>query len=287
MTTRTVHDTLIDPATLARHLGDPGWVVLDLRHDLAEPEDWGRMQYRRGHVPGARFVHLDDDLSAPKSGSNGRHPLPAPETAASLFGRCGIDDTTQVVCYDQGGGMMAARAWWMLRWLGHRAVAVLDGGFVRWTREGHPVTADVPPTAPRDFRSDACLPIADAGELRASLDARSLAIVDARAPERFRGEVEPLDPVAGHIPGARNRPCQMNLRADATFKDAATLKVEFDALLAGVPLDRVVHQCGSGVTACHNVLAMAIAGFPLTRVYPGSWSEWVADRSRPVATGPA
>ena len=282
-----MHDTLIDPATLARHLGEPGWVVLDLRHDLADPDDWGRFQYRRGHVPGARFVHLDHDLSAPKTGRNGRHPMPSPEAAAALFGRCGIDASTQVVCYDQGGGTMAARAWWMLRWLGHRAVAVLDGGYVRWTREGHPVTTEVPSPAPRDFRAGAPLPTADANEVRASLDARSLAIIDARPAERFRGEVEPMDPVAGHIPGARNRPCTLNLLPDATFKDAATLKAEYDALLSGVPLDRVVHQCGSGVTACHNLLAMAVAGYPMTRLYPGSWSEWVADGTRPVATGAA
>lgn len=280
-----MHDTLIDPATLARHLDDPGWVVLDVRHDLAQPADWGRAQYRAGHVPGARFVHLDTDLSAPKTGSNGRHPLPSPEVAAALFGRLGIGERTQVACYDQNGGMFASRAWWMLRWLGHDAAAVLDGGYDRWVREGRPVSLEVPTPATAAFPIRRRLPVADAGEVRASLASASLAIVDARAPERFRGEVEPMDPVAGHIPGARNRPYALNLRPDATFKDAAALKAEYAALLDGVPLDRVVHQCGSGVTACHNVLAMAVAGYPITRLYPGSWSEWVADRSRPVATG--
>lgn len=282
-----MHDTLIDPATLARHLGDPAWVVLDVRHDLAKPDDWGRDQYRAAHLPGAVFVHLDTDLSAPKTGRNGRHPLPSPEDAAALFGRCGIDARTQVVCYDQNGGMFASRAWWMLRWLGHDAAAVLDGGYDRWVREGRPTTTAVPAPVRRTFPIRSRLPFADAAEVEASLGTRALTIVDARAPERFRGEVEPLDPVAGHIPGAINRPYATNLRPDGTFKDAATLKAEYAALLRDTPLDRVVHHCGSGVTACHSVLAMAVAGYPITRLYPGSWSEWVADRSRPVATGPA
>ncbi|MCC6380416.1 MAG: sulfurtransferase [Burkholderiales bacterium] len=282
-----MHDTLIDPATLASRLGDPGWVVLDARHDLAHPVDWGRGEYRKGHVPGAVFVHLDTDLSAPKNGSNGRHPLPAPDVAAALFGRCGIGAATQVVCYDQDSGMIASRAWWMLRWLGHRAVAVLDGGYARWVREGRRVSTDVPSPKPRALPVGALLPTANAGEVRASLEARAFAIVDARAPERFRGEVEPLDPVAGHIPGARNRPFGRNLGPDGTFRSAAALKADYEEFLRDVPTNRVVHQCGSGVSACHNILAMAVAGYPVTRLYPGSWSEWVADRSRPVATGQA
>lgn len=282
-----MHDTLIDPATLARRLGDPGWVVLDVRHDLARPDDWGRAQYRAGHLPGAVFVHLDADLSAPKTGTNGRHPLPSAEAAAALFGRCGIDAGTQVVCYDQNSGMFASRAWWMLRWLGHRAVAVLDGGYDRWVREGRPVTTEAPSPEARTFPIRGRLPVVEAAEILSSLRTRSLVVVDARSPERFRGETEPLDPVAGHIPGAINRPYAANLGPDGTFKDAAALKGEYDALLRDVPPERVVHHCGSGVSACHSVLAMAVAGYPITRLYPGSWSEWVADRSRPVATGPA
>lgn len=282
-----VHDTLIDPATLASHLGHPDWVVLDVRHDLVRPDRWGRDEYHQGHVPGAVFLHLDTDLSAPKNGSNGRHPLPSAEKAAALFGRCGIGASTQVVCYDQDSGMIASRAWWMLRWLGHRAAAVLDGGYARWVREGRPVSAAVPVPSQQTLPIGTLLPTATADEVRESLAAHTLAIVDARAPERFRGEVEPLDPVAGHIPGARNRPFGKNLGTDGTFRNAAALKADYDELLRGIPADRVVHQCGSGVSACHNVLAMAVAGYPLARLYPGSWSEWVADRSRPVTTGPA
>jgi thiosulfate/3-mercaptopyruvate sulfurtransferase len=277
--------TLVTPALLARHLEDPHWIVLDIRHDLMHPERWGEDQYRAGHVPGAVFMHLDRDLSAPKTGRNGRHPLPSAYHAAATFAKAGVASEAQVVVYDQNNGMYASRAWWMLRWLGHRAVALLDGGFDRWVREGRPVSTDIPSPRETSFTPSKPLPVADAREILASLPKHALVVVDARAPERFRGETEPLDPVAGHIPGARNRPFAANLDIDGTFKDAHTLRREFDELLGDAKLDRVVHQCGSGVTSCHNVLAMAIAGYPDTRLYPGSWSEWVADPTRPVATG--
>ena len=282
-----MHTTLVTPALLAQHLGDPGWVVLDIRHDLMHPERWGEDQYRAGHVPGAVFLHLDRDLSAPKTGRNGRHPLPSPYHAAATFARSGVDATSQVVVYDQNSGMYASRAWWMLRWLGHRAVALLDGGFDRWVREGRPVTTEVPSPRETSFTPARPLPVADAREILGSLPKRSLTIVDARMPERFRGDVEPMDPVAGRIPGAINRPYAANLDIDGNYKDASTLRREFDELLGGTPPERVVHQCGSGVSSCVNVLAMAIAGYPDTRLYPGSWSEWVADPTRPVARGPA
>ena len=250
------------------------------------PEHWGEERYAQGHLPGARFAHLDRDLSAPKTGRNGRHPLPDPADAARVFGRLGIGAASQVVAYDNGSGMFAVRLWWMLRWLGHEAVAVLDGGFEKWSREGRPVTADVP------LRGAAGVPGPAGGARRRRGGARacaahgaSLALVDARAAERYRGDVEPLDPVAGHIPGARNRPFAANLNPDLTFKPADVLRAEFADLLGTTPLDRVVHYCGSGVSACHNLLAMEIAGLPGTRLYPGSWSEWCADASRPVATG--
>lgn len=278
--------TLISTGDLAARLSDASIVVLDVRHDLAQPDAWGEAQYRAGHVPGARFVHLDRDLSAPKTGKNGRHPLPAPEAAVATFGRLGIDAATQVVAYDQQQGMYAARAWWMLRWLGHDAVAVLDGGFDKWRREGRPVTTEVPAARPATFVPLRIGPVATAAEVLASLADRSLVIVDARAPERFRGEVEPLDPVPGRIPGSINRPGSQNLAPDVTFKPAPVLRAEFERLLAGYPLDRVVHSCGSGVTACHNALAMEIAGLPAGRLYAGSWSEWCADPTRPVARGP-
>ncbi|HEX9301412.1 MAG TPA: sulfurtransferase, partial [Casimicrobiaceae bacterium] len=264
---------------------DPALVILDARHDLMQPETWGEAEYRAGHIPGARFVHVDHDLSAPKTGTNGRHPLPPPATAAATFGRLGIDAGKQVVAYDQGGGMFAARLWWMLRWLGHDAVALLDGGFAKWTRERRPVTTATPAARPTTFAIRHVGATASADDVLASLADHSLTLVDARTPERFRGETEPMDPVAGHIPGALNRPYAQNLTADATWKSAAQLREEFGALLAATPPDKVVNHCGSGVTAGHNILAMEIAGLAGSRLYPGSWSEWVADPARPVARG--
>ena len=278
------YHTLITTAELAERLTAADLVVCDVRFDLAQP-DWGDAQYRAGHVPGAVYVHLDRDLSAPKSGRNGRHPLPTPENAAATFGRLGIAAGKQVVAYDQASGMFASRLWWMLRWLGFDAVAVLDGGYAKWTAEGRPVATDVPTPAPAPFAVRRVTPTVNATGVAASLARQTLCIVDARAPERFRGDTEPLDPVAGHIPGARNRPYVQNLNPDQTMKSAAALRAEFEALLDGVPHDLVVHSCGSGVSACHNILAMEVAGVHGTRLYPGSWSEWCADPSRPVATG--
>ena len=279
--------TLISTEELASRIGAPDLVICDVRHDLAKPDTWGETQYRDGHVPGALFVHIDRDLSAPMTGRNGRHPLPSPETAAATFARLGIAPGKQVVAYDQGAGAYAARLWWMLRWLGHDAVAVLDGGFAKWKGEDRPLTTAVETSRPAPFAIRRVTPTVDVSGVMASLPRRALLLIDARAPERFRGETEPLDPVAGHIPGARNRPFTLNLAPDGTFKHPAFLRAEFEALLDGVGHDLVVHQCGSGVTACHNLLAMEIAGFEGTRLYPGSWSEWCADPARPVATGPA
>jgi thiosulfate/3-mercaptopyruvate sulfurtransferase len=280
-----VYSTLIPTADLAARLADPSLVIVDVRHDLMQPDAWGESQYRAAHIPGAHFVHIDRDLSAAKTGKNGRHPLPPPAACAALFGRLGIGEAKQVVAYDQQSGMFASRLWWMLRWLGHGAAAVLDGGFGKWQQEGRPVTNVVPVPREATFALRGVGLTVDANDVLASLPGRTLAIVDGRAPERFRGEVEPMDPVAGRIPTAINRPASQNLNADFTFKPATVLREEFARLLADAPPERVVHMCGSGVTACHNVLAMAIAGFPLTRIYPGSWSEWCADPSRPVARG--
>jgi thiosulfate/3-mercaptopyruvate sulfurtransferase len=276
--------TLISTADLAARLDDPAIVIVDARHDLSQP-DWGEAQYRLGHVPGARFAHADRDLSAPKTGKNGRHPLPSPERAAELFGRLGIDASKQVVAYDQANGMFAARVWWMLRWLGHDAVAVLDGGYAKWTAESRPVSTDVPSVEPARFEVSRVMPTVSATGIAASLPRHTLLLIDARAAERFRGDVEPLDPVAGHIPGAMNRPYARNVKADGTFRPPRELRGEFEAMLHGRPVEDVVHYCGSGVSAAHNVLAMAVAGYPLTRLYPGSWSEWVSSRARPIATG--
>jgi thiosulfate/3-mercaptopyruvate sulfurtransferase len=277
--------TLVSAAELAPHVADADWIVVDVRHDLAQPDAWGETQYRAAHLPGARFAHLDRDLSAPKTGRNGRHPLPTPEHCAALFGRLGIDRGCQVVAYDQGSGMFASRLWWMLRWLGHDAVAVLDGGFEAWQRAELPVSTAIPAPRRAQFTVRSVEPTVDTAQIVAALPTGALTIIDARGAERYRGEIEPLDPVAGHIPGAVSRPFTANLDADGKFRPAVALREEFAALVAGRPLDTVVHQCGSGVSACHNLLAMEIAGLPGTRLYPGSWSEWCADPERPVARG--
>ncbi len=280
-----MHTTLITTAELAARLDDPTLVIVDVRHDLAQPEAWGESQYRAGHISGARFAHMDRDLAAPKTGKNGRHPLPSPEACAALFGRLGIDASKQVVAYDSGGGMYAPRLWWMLRWLGHDAVAVLDGGIGKWVREQRPVSTDVPAVRPVTFPIRRVGPALSAADVLASLADRSLRIVDARGGERFRGEVEPLDPVAGHIPGAVNRPYTKNVEADGTFKKPDVLCAEFAAVVGDAAPQKVVNVCGSGVSACHNLLAMEIAGITGTRLDPGAWSEWVADPARPGATG--
>jgi thiosulfate/3-mercaptopyruvate sulfurtransferase len=277
--------TLISTDDLAAALSRPDLVICDVRHDLMHPDTWGEAEYAKAHLPGAQFVHVDRDLSAERTGRNGRHPLPAPEVAAASFGRLGIADGTQVVAYDQGNGAYAARLWWMLRWLGHDAVAVLDGGFTKWVRENRAVTSEVPAARATTFGIRRVTPTVNAEGILASLSRRTLLVLDARGAERFRGEVEPLDPVAGHIPGARNRPFTQNLDADGTFKHPAFLRAEFEARLDGAPHNLVVHHCGSGITACHNLLAMEIAGLTGTRLYPGSWSEWCADPGRPVARG--
>jgi thiosulfate/3-mercaptopyruvate sulfurtransferase len=284
---RLMFTTLISTADLVAHLADPAFVLVDVRHDLTQPEAWGQCAYRDAHLPGARFVHLDRDLSAPKTGRNGRHPLPDASACAELFGRLGIDATKQVVAYDQGSGMYAARLWWMLRALGHDLAAVLDGGFAAWTREGRPVATATPIDTRTTFSARPRASNLDAAAVAASLTTRSLLLVDARARERFRGDVEPLDPVAGHIPGALNRPYAENLDAEGRFKASGTLATEFGALLGGRPPTDVVHYCGSGVSACHNLLAMAHAGLDGTRLYSGSWSEWCADPNRPTARGDA
>jgi thiosulfate/3-mercaptopyruvate sulfurtransferase len=281
--------TLIAAATLRERLerGAPT-VVLDCRFDLGQP-DAGRQAHASGHIPGATYVHLDHDLSGAKTGRNGRHPLPARADLAAWAARLGIAPGVPVVAYDDQGGPYAARAWWLLCWLGHREVAVLDGGWAAWRAAGGAVTTGVSgddaraSAAPSTYPASTlpAMPTIDAAGLLAQLG--RVRLVDARAAERFRGDVEPLDPVAGHIPGAHLRFFKDNLQADGRFKPAGTLRTEFEAW-ATDPAD-VVHQCGSGVTACHNLLAMTHAGLAGSRLYAGSWSEWCADPSRPVARG--
>jgi thiosulfate/3-mercaptopyruvate sulfurtransferase len=258
--------------------------ILDTSFDLADPAA-GERSYRAGHLPGAHYLHLDRDLSAPKTGTNGRHPLPTRETFAAMVGALGITPATQVVVCDRQQGMYAARAWWMLRWLGHAAVAVLDGGVPAWQASGGALATGVPvPTpAPPYPLGQALVGSLSAAELATQIG--GVRLIDARAPERFRGEVEPLDAQAGHIPGALNRFFKDNLAPDGRFKPAAQLRAEFEPLLGRQAAGRVVHQCGSGVTACHNLLAMEVAGLGTATLYPGSWSEWSADPSRPIARG--
>jgi len=278
--------TLIDPETLQRHLEHPDWVVVDCRFSLSDPE-YGRRAYREAHIPGAVYAHLDEDLSGPiVPGRTGRHPLRDPEQLARKLGGWGIDNRTQVVAYDDAGGAFAARLWWLLGWLGHDAVAVLDGGWPRWVREGRPVRGGIETRTPRTFvpriRPER---VVSADEVLQHLHDPAWRLLDARAPARYRGEQEPIDPVAGHIPGAVNAPFAENLTPDGTFRPSEQLRQRFEALLGDVPSERVVCYCGSGVTAAHNLLAMAHAGLPGARLYAGSWSEWITDPRRPVARG--
>lgn len=274
-------NTLVSTAELAAHL--EAWRVFDCRHDLAKPE-LGEQQYRQAHIPGALFASLDRDLSAPKSGQNGRHPLPDAATFGAWLGRQGLKPTDQVVCYDAGNGAMASRLWWMLRWAGHDAVAVLDGGIAKWTAEGRPLTADIPRAQPSRYdvrvRSGMALDVAAVAR-----NLRKQVLLDARAPARYRGEQEPIDPIAGRIPGALNRFNMDNVRGDGRFKSADELRADFERVLGGRAPSEVVNYCGSGVAACHNLLAMEIAGLTGGKLYAGSWSEWIADPKRPREKG--
>jgi thiosulfate/3-mercaptopyruvate sulfurtransferase len=278
------YTTLLSTAQLAEHLDDPNWVVFDCRHDLANPES-GAKEYAQGHIPGARFLHVDHDLAAPRTGKNGRHPLPDPQVFMRTLGNAGVDAGKQVVAYDGQTGVYAARLWWMLRWLGHENVAVLDGGYGKWTGEKHPVSTGLPRARVAHFSGEPRKIWVDADEVLRSLGRAGSTLVDARSADRYRGENETLDPVGGRIPGALNRFFRDNLDAAACFKPAAELRQAFAALLAGAHPDSVVHSCGSGVSACHNLLAMEIAGLRGSRLYPGSWSEWCSDPGRPMERG--
>ncbi|MGZ8303498.1 MAG: sulfurtransferase [Telluria sp.] len=282
-----MYTTLISAPELAAHIDNPGWVVLDCRHDLAKLAA-GREGYAAGHLPNALFADLETDLSGEKRGADGqfrgRHPLPGRAAFIETLRSWGIGDDTQVVAYDAHGGMFAARLWWMLRWVGHPAVAVLDGGLAAWQAGGFPLSTEVPRHAPGSISDKAPLgaTLTAAGVL-AKIGSGERTLVDARAADRFRGENETIDPVGGHIPGAKNRFFKDNLQADGRFKDAAQLREEWRQLVAD-PASAVM-QCGSGVTACHNLLALEVAGLPGAALYPGSWSEWCSDPARPVATG--
>jgi thiosulfate/3-mercaptopyruvate sulfurtransferase len=277
--------TIVSTDELAARSDDPDWVVVDVRFSLADPEA-GRAAYETGHIPGAVFADLNRDLADPPGGGRGRHPLPPPEAAARTFGGLGIGTGVQVVAYDESDGMYASRLWWMLRHAGHDAAAVLDGGFAKWTREGRPVAAGVERRPSREFVARPRPEMAvGASEVDAARRDPSRAVLDSRSPDRYRGENETIDPVAGHIPGARSRFYKLNVNPDGTMRDAAALRAEFEAALGGVAPEGAVVYCGSGVTACQNLLALEHAGVRGVRLYPGSWSEWISDPSRPIATG--
>jgi thiosulfate/3-mercaptopyruvate sulfurtransferase len=286
----TDHTTLIDAATLADLIAPDSphrahTVVLDTRFDLAAPAR-GPAAFGEGHVPGARYAHLDEDLSGPVTPTSGRHPLPPPDTLAARFASWGVNADTQLVVYDDAAGAMAARAWWLARWLGHPRVAVLDGGLAAWRDLGLPMSTEVPtPTSSGAFtatRDDTMWLSTD--DVARGLADGSLLLVDARANVRFTGEREPIDPVAGHVPGAVNLPFEQTLAADGTLLDVSALAARFSAILADHSPDEMAAMCGSGVTACHLLLGMQHAGLPGGRLYAGSWSEWIRDPARPVAS---
>lgn len=281
------HSTLVEVATLRAHLDRGDWCIVDCRFSLADP-DAGLRAYAAGHLPGAVYAHLERDPSGPVTPVSGRHPLPEVGRLAERLSAWGIDESVQVVAYDDAGGAMAARLWWLLRWLGHRAVALLDGGWQAWCAAGAPVSdrpVGRPATRFRPRPSDGAW--LDAAQVQRGLSRGEVLLLDARSEARFRGDEEPIDPVAGHVPGAGNRPYTRNLGADGRFRAPSDLRAELQAELGGRAPGAVVHMCGSGVTACHNLLAMEIAGLSGSRLYPGSWSEWIRDPNRPIATGPA
>lgn len=282
-----MYTTLISPTELAARLDDPDWVVIDCRHDLMNP-DAGRDGYASGHIDNALFSNMDTQLSGAKQGPDrvfrGRHPLPERAALIETLRSWGINPGSQVVAYDAHGGMFAARLWWLLRWVGHSAVAVLDGGLAAWTAQGLPISdaARVPERGTITEQAPLVSTVSTVDVLH-NLAGGAKTIIDARAPDRFRGENETMDPVGGHIPGAKNRFFKDNLQADGRFKSVDQLKADFAPLVSDPAA--AIMQCGSGVTACHNLLALEVAGMPGAALYPGSWSEWCADPARPVATG--
>jgi thiosulfate/3-mercaptopyruvate sulfurtransferase len=280
------YKTLISTGELANHLNDDTWAIVDCRFSLDQPER-GRQEYMQAHIPSAVYAHLNKDLSGPViPGKTGRHPLPSLEVMAETFSNWGISDNIQVVAYDDSGGSMAARLWWLLRWLGHDNAAVLDGGWNRWRSEDLPIRNGEEYRKPQVFnprlRSEL---VVDAAEVLAHLNDPAVRIIDARAAERYRGEIEPIDPVAGHIPGATSVPFTENLGADGRFLPPEQLGIRFQTLLGNVPPEQTIFYCGSGVTAAHNVLALAHAGLGDARLYAGSWSDWITDPDRPIEKG--
>jgi len=285
MSTSERFDTLVDAHTLRVNLGRADWRVVDCRHDLSQPQA-GPQAYARGHIAGAVFAHMDRDLSGAKTPGSGRHPLPEPDRLVECFRRWGIERHTQIVAYDANAGSLAARLWWLARWLGHQNVALLDGGWQAALDAGLTLETAEPRIAPSRFeRGPSLAPAVDVDAVQAARAAAGWLIIDARAPDRYGGRNETIDPVAGHIPGAVNRFWQANVGPDGRFKPADQLRSEFTKLLGAHAVANVISQCGSGITACHNLVAMQRAGLAGAALYPGSWSQWIADPARPVAIG--
>jgi len=282
------YTTIIPSHEAHQHLHDPQWRFVDCRYYLDNIQQ-GRQEYSEGHLPGAVYADLGEDLSAPvRPGITGRHPMPEVETLSRTFSNWGIGANTQVVIYDQGPGMIAARLWWMLHWLGHDKAAVLEGGWKKWREEGKPVSREIPPITPQQFNAVVHSEwVADADEVLENLlgGNTKVKILDARAADRYRGENETLDPIAGHIPGALSAPFANNVKPDGGFRTAEELRVVYQNLLGDTPACDAIVYCGSGVTAAHNILAMKHIGLGMARLYPGSWSHWITDKQRPIATG--
>ena len=285
MSTNTGYTHIISATDLQARLENPDWVIVDCRFDLAQP-GWGFQDYLYGHIPGAVYAHLDYDLSGPRTAINGRHPLPDAEAFRASMGRFGIDRSKQVVVYDTTNGSYAARLWWLLKYYGHERVALLDGGLTRWKYLNLPIEYGSHTNKAVVFSgSPDPRMVVTTGEVQALSAQNGALLIDARAQERFRGELELIDPVAGHIPNAVNRFHGLNLDRNGLFLPEATLREEFERLLAGSPAEKAVVYCGSGVTSAHHLVAMAIAGLPMARLYAGSWSEWIRDPDRPIAKG--
>lgn len=277
------YKTIISAEEVALHLENPDWVFIDCRFDLKDPS-WGFQNYQQMHIPGAVYAHLDHDLSGPITPNSGRHPLPDIQTITTRLSEWGINQQKQVIVYDTAGGAFACRLWWQLRFLGHWRVAVLDGGFHIWQQSGYPIATGIEVPSPAQFIPQVHWNmVTNADEVEQIRQDSNYRLIDARAPERYRGEVEPIDPIAGHIPGALNRFHSDNLGPDGMFLSPAQLRAHFNALIDNIPTDRVIVYCGSGVTSVHHILAMEIAGLPGARLYAGSWSEWIRDPNRPIA----
>ncbi|MBU3672310.1 MAG: sulfurtransferase [Sinobacteraceae bacterium] len=280
-----IYSTLIDADTLATHLHDSRWVLLDCRFDLTDAAA-GEKAYSTAHIEGARYAHLDRDLAAAPTATSGRHPLPDPADFARRAGAWGIDAATQIVAYDQGNSFYAARAWWLFRWLGHERVAVLDGGLAAWTQGNRPLTTATPRIEPRGFiaRPDPRR-VANVDEVLSHLGDPAVRLVDARSAERYAGGSESIDPISGHVPGAVSHHYGRNLDTAGLMRPIDALRSEWTGTLGGVQAEQMIAMCGSGVSACVNLLAMEHAGIRGARLYPGSWSEWIRDPGRPVARG--